>query len=407
MTIRPVASPPYAVFAATPPVTLPPVITPTDGPGPALSARTLERRYESLAENIAAAALAPNAEGNQHTTLTTLRQLGLLSQAECNDRQASLRSHCNLHGAPLHGTQRSGTGAANQLWKIVHPARLCWGAAWNRFTMTGYPGTYLRLLTEVRNHPSRPEFISFHTDDNVQLSGLLVRATGAPGKPMMLMASGNASCAEAEFPVALAHARTFDVDVLLYNPRGVGLSLGDTTHPAQALLDCTAAIRKAAEYSDRLCVWGCSLGGALTTRALRGLRDTHDAVLSKLQYTVCVNSFANLPSIMGQVITPRWLPSALGRGASTGTLAMMGIDPLDTHATLQHGGLGVPGLVCNSTADTMMHDTSSLAEALQESQVELPENLHILEVDAGGHNHYIDYLDQAAYVQAIAQWRGI
>ena len=412
MSIRPVAAQPYAVVAVPPPavpVSLPNVPPPVGRPGgPVLTPHTLMRRYESLAQNIAEAAQRPNSEDSQRATLTNLRHLGFLSPSECDERLASLRTHCKLHPDRMHGTENTGIGAANQLWKVVHPARMCWGAAWNRFMMSGSPATYLEMFTYARRHAQKPEVITFYTDDNVQLEGLVIRAGGAPGtKPMMLMVSGNAGCAESEFEVAMAHSRAFDVDVMVYNPRGVGLSLGDTTHPAQALLDCTAAIRKAAEYSERLCVWGCSLGGALTTRALRGLRESHDPAIKKLEFTVCLNSFPSLPTIMGHMVTPRWLPGSWGRGASTGTLSVMGIDPLETCVTLSQHGIGVPGLVCNSKSDEMMNGPSCLAEALLENANDLPKDLQVFEVEAGGHNYYPNYLREPSYMAAIARWRAL
>ena len=93
----------------------------------------------------------------------------------------------------------------------------------------------------------------------------------------MVMSQGNFMAYENAYDTAKAYATKHNINIILYNPRGVGYSLGKERNTRQAITDCKAVINYAlsnycGDDPKHLGVYGHSLGGGITATALHEMR---------------------------------------------------------------------------------------------------------------------------------------
>lgn len=88
---------------------------------------------------------------------------------------------------------------------------------------------------------------------------------------LLLVVVGFAMTYETIVDEAQKLADTFGMQVLLYNSRGIGKSLGTPGHTGQMILDSEAAILLAQRISSRIGVYGLSFGAATSLFALQQL----------------------------------------------------------------------------------------------------------------------------------------
>lgn len=134
---------------------------------------------------------------------------------------------------------------------------------------------------------------NFYTKDHQQLDGCIVYAKPDEqdeSKPTMVMSCGNLMTYEQWLQLAKDYATRFNINVMLYNPRGLGHSLGHMHTTGEGVEDAKAAIRHALRHfcedkPQRLAVFGHSLGGGYTTEALKQIKQE-----DKIEVGLYVNS---------------------------------------------------------------------------------------------------------------------
>ena len=144
--------------------------------------------------------------------------------------------------------------------------------------------------------------IKIHTEDHHQLAGWVIKAS-SPDRPTMVMVSGNLATAELIFESAQNYSKKHDINVLIYNPRGVVQSLGKERSTQQAVTDCEAATRYALEnlcQNDprKLAVYGHSLGGGVTATALKRMVKKGELPSDGIGLYVNSNSFSSLQGFL-------------------------------------------------------------------------------------------------------------
>ena len=206
-------------------------------------------------------------------------------------------------------------------------------------------------------------FIQVYTKDHQQLDGMVVYEGAAmdKSKPVVVMCLGNGMLYEDVIYYAKDIARNSHVNVLLYNPRGVGLSLGEEFTLDEAVEDCKAVIKYAQNElcggdARRLGVFGLSLGGGISAEALKQLQG--EKQLKKIGLYINQNSF---PSLHKFAEGSLHLNPLLGRIA----LAIVGLNPLNSGHTLATRKLAKHTTVITAEHDEVMTGPGCLSDYLQ------------------------------------------
>ncbi|MBA2367737.1 MAG: hypothetical protein H0V82_01780 [Candidatus Protochlamydia sp.] len=124
----------------------------------------------------------------------------------------------------------------------------------------------------------------FYTEDNTQLDGCFIYSDpqrhNLREKKLLVMSHGNYMSWQTAFDHAHSFAIKHNINVLIYNPKGVG-SLGKTINTQSSVMDCRAAILYALKtFSNEktgvidfnnVGVYGHSIGGGFTAEAIKSL----------------------------------------------------------------------------------------------------------------------------------------
>jgi predicted alpha/beta-fold hydrolase len=243
--------------------------------------------------------------------------------------------------------------------------------------------------------------VHFFTRDHVLLDGLVLRAgqgADSPSTPMLVVGLGNAMVYEQMIELCRPLTQApYSVNVLLYNDRGIGKSLGRQTSTQQAVLDCRAALCFAKQHSQNLGVFGISLGGGVTAAALAQAQDAGEVVAQDVGVYINCHSFPSLSKCIGSLVNP-WV-GAFARGL----FALLGINNLDTAQVLQSRRLARDVVVLTASDDTIMRDSGRLAHALAHHTVD---DLELRESPGFGHNAVAAYFDASCPLHGthLARW---
>lgn len=237
----------------------------------------------------------------------------------------------------------------------------------------------------------RAERIHFYTKDHQQLDGCIIYGKGEvdKSKPVMLMSQGNFMTYEAGYQTAKAYADKHNVNVALYNPRGVGNSLGTERNVKQAVEDCKAFIKFTSENYcsslnakgekqidfNKLAVYGHSLGGGISAEALKelilegfmpatgvGLYINHHSFSSLSGYTTTQVESKTAPYFKGKFA--RIALNIIHKILSFSIKAFEGSD-LDASKVLQKHQIANQSIIVTGEKDTMMTGLGRLRERLQ------------------------------------------
>jgi alpha/beta superfamily hydrolase len=160
------------------------------------------------------------------------------------------------------------------------------------------------------------ERLQIYTEDNIQLDGCIIYNNEKKNSdsPVMLMAQGNSMTYEMAYETAKNYSLKYGINVVLYNPRGVGHSLG-TSHTTQdSVKDCKAAITYTLEKfcagnPNKLTVYGHSLGGGVTAAALHELKKNKQ-LKEDVGLYINHHSFASLHDVVSAKVKAQ-IPSQL------------------------------------------------------------------------------------------------
>ncbi|MBA3238772.1 MAG: alpha/beta fold hydrolase [Parachlamydiaceae bacterium] len=207
------------------------------------------------------------------------------------------------------------------------------------------------------------ESINLYSKDHQQLDAKIIRGGELDEvRPIFVMCPGNGMSYENWLDLAQNIARSHKVDVLLYNSRGIGLSLGEPHHTDELVEDCKAAINYAldlCEDSTRVEVLGLSLGGGITATALHEIQK--EEKFKEIGLYINVNSFPSIPGVLnGLADVPVWS----GRIA----LGVLGLNPLNAGDALSEGKLASKTVVITAENDHIMKGNGRLSTYLNDKE---------------------------------------
>ena len=254
------------------------------------------------------------------------------------------------------------------------------------------------LLVTLRNMQAeelhgRSQPVFFYTNDHVQLDGLLIRPQG-PVHGTVVCTLGNSMVYEAFHNKALSLCDARSVQVLLYNDRGTGRSLGRQCTVQQAVLDCRAALQYARTLSGGapIGVFGFSFGGAVTAEALRQEQEAGTMTAADVSHYVICNTFSLMSRFFAQGATEAKVIRRFER---------RGIDNLDTEQTL-HTPRAVRTTVLTATNDMAICESARLSTALRASP-----NRSIEFIDEPWEHERIELYFSAGYEHLDDLWPGV
>lgn len=234
-----------------------------------------------------------------------------------------------------------------------------------------HPSASIKRYENLQNHYpiTVGESVTLYSKDHQQLDARIFRGgVSDETRPIFVMCPGNGMSYEDWLDRAQQIASDNNVDVLLYNPRGVGLSLGELHNTDEDVEDCKAAINYALDLCQdpsQVGVLGFSLGGGITATALKEL--LNEGKFTEIGLYVNVNSFSSLQGfIKGQT----GIPLIIGRIA----LWILGINPLNAGDALIQNKLASRTVVITAENDDLMKGIGRLSDYLNESR---PLNLQV------------------------------
>ncbi|HET6343380.1 MAG TPA: alpha/beta hydrolase, partial [Myxococcota bacterium] len=248
--------------------------------------------------------------------------------------------------------------------------------------------------------------LSVVTEDGVALDGCIV-SPARPSRrqrPVLVMVLGNAMYYETCLPLAATLADACKIEVMLYNGRGVGRSAGQETGTADAVRDCRAVLRHAAERYHNVGVYGFSLGGGISAVALKTLRLEEPVAMECVGLYLNVNSFPSLHHCVGGIFAGvlgglRVAGESIFGSLARGTFWLTGFDPLDAQAAIASTRLAEQVVVMCAERDEVMRGGGRLADAL--AHVANPANDICIWRSQGTHNDVeIDGL-----LDILTRWR--
>jgi predicted RNA-binding protein YlxR (DUF448 family)/ribulose bisphosphate carboxylase small subunit len=240
--------------------------------------------------------------------------------------------------------------------------------------------------------------INLYTEDHRQIDGYVVYAdkgkTDLKDKPILVMAQGNFMTAELAYDHAKALAKELNVNVVLYNPLGVGHSLGEQVSTGDSVSACEAAIKyalKEACTSDsgkvntsKCAVYGHSLGGGISATAVDNL--IHKG-MKPLGLYVNHHSFTSLSGfVQGQVEakTKSDFVAGLVEFLARMGLALIGFNNLNAKKALTNTKIANQVVVMTAGQDSLMKESGRLGNALASSKT--VNDIMRKEVSTLGHN---------------------
>lgn len=162
----------------------------------------------------------------------------------------------------------------------------------------------------------RAEAFIVHTSDHHQIEGTLIKAPStyatsssandnAPKteRPTMVYVAGNFESMDTAASLANDYAQKYDINVVIYNPRGIGGSLGREHSTKEAVIDAETIIKHTLkEYCgndpSKLGVHGFSLGGGITATALKRMVKENPELKGKIGLYTNTHSFTSLQGFL-------------------------------------------------------------------------------------------------------------
>lgn len=258
------------------------------------------------------------------------------------------------------------------------------------------------------------ERVQFFTEDHQLIDGAVIYAKPDQKeiqRPTLVMCPGNTEAYEDFLEIAMKHSKKFNVNVVLYNPRGVGNSLGSSRSTDDSVLDAKAAIEYALNNlckdskghidSSNLAVYGFSLGGGLSAEALKAL--IKEEKIEQIGLYTNIHSFRSLDKFVGGLARDK-TPAI-----STFTkylLKMFSLNNLDTEKTLKENKLANRVQIVTSTDDQFMVGQGRLGG--NSSKEPLPFKPAVEDIsrvfENRHHNDNENYIYNDEYVASMRAW---
>lgn len=219
----------------------------------------------------------------------------------------------------------------------------------------------------IENAPAshHAAYFNFYNEDHQQLDGLIMygdRTKAASANlPVIVLSAPRDGIYECLFGKARKIANANNVNVVLYNCRGTGLSLGKEYSTDDGIEDCRAAMEYAVTNfcngdSKKLGVMGYSWGGGITTAG--ALKKYYDQTSQQIGLYINLRSFSSLN---------HYFQSTVLKIISKGLFKMLGINPLNTAETLTSTKLAKKTVVMRVEYDALMTDDFCLYNYLKEN----------------------------------------
>lgn len=257
--------------------------------------------------------------------------------------------------------------------------------------------------SEIKDKKSKR--IAIYTDDHHKLDGCIIygnrREHNLKDKKMMVMTLGNAFTWQLGYLHAQLMAQKFDCNVLLYNPRGIGKSSGNTQYIQDAVVDCKAAISYALKNAclnesgkinpKNLGVYGHSLGGGVSAIALQDL--INEGRINKNGIGLYINhhSFSSLSSFV------KGLPKGgkyLG-GLSRLVLSIAKHNRLRAKKAIKDTKLASRVVIATGEQDQLMGKLARLKETLRKEEAKgrpIANEVLYISIPDYGHHEEEEYL---------------
>lgn len=245
----------------------------------------------------------------------------------------------------------------------------------------------------------RASRIKFYTDDHIQLDGCIVYADPSnkrlSEKKMMVMVQGNFGSWQGAFTHAQAMAQKYGCNVLIYNPRGVGVSGGRAERLSDAVVDCRAAIRFALSACGdprRVALYGHSLGGGVSAEALREMVSAGSLPESGVGLYINHHSFTSLSDVVKN-ISP-W--TKLLGGLARTVIKKTGHINLKTKSIIQETRLAHHVVIATAEQETIVCGSSQVGPRLQKSSKPVANDVTYVTTPYG-HHEEVEYLDEQSH----------
>lgn len=154
----------------------------------------------------------------------------------------------------------------------------------------------------VKNQTAKK--IQFFSEDHQLIDGCLIYPDKQQmdDRPVMVMVHGNDSIYEQHYALAKQYAEELNVNVLMFNPRSLGSSLGKMENSSDGVKDTKAAIQYALNQLSgnpaRVGVFSHSLGGGFSAAALKQIHEENGI---KIGLYANVHSFTSMSDYAGGV----------------------------------------------------------------------------------------------------------
>lgn len=173
------------------------------------------------------------------------------------------------------------------------------------------PKTNRQQVAQIQNHHPIDEAvknqtakkIQFFSEDHQLIDGCLIYPDQQQvDRPVMVMVHGNDSIYEQHYALAKQYAEELNVNVLMFNPRSLGNSLGNMENSSDGVKDTKAAIQYALNNLSgnpaRVGVFSHSLGGGFSAAALKQIHEENGI---KIGLYANVHSFTSMSDYAGGV----------------------------------------------------------------------------------------------------------
>lgn len=243
--------------------------------------------------------------------------------------------------------------------------------------------------------------VYFYTEDNVQIEGHVVYSDplnkNLKNKKSLVVAHGNGEIAAYVLAYALQMAETFDLNVVLYNPRGVCRSLGSTKCTHDAVKDFKAAIKwtleNGPEDRSQIGVFGHSLGGGISSNAIDELIDEKVLEEDELGRYFNSNSFNKLPPMLSGLLSL----------IVQGLLKIMGQDVLNTERVLENRKVARKVIVLTGTEDNIM-TYGRLSEHVKKKGFKMTNDYAFFELPYGHNDTRDKWVNEKSFIDEMRQW---
>lgn len=261
----------------------------------------------------------------------------------------------------------------------------------------------------------RGRAVEIFTEDHTFLDGCIVQPSNPSDeqRPLIVFVLGQSGVYESEIETAKDYADTYGIDVLLYNGRGVGRSLGTPHNTGDAVKDLKAALSMAEKLgydAKKIAIKGHSLGGGIAAEALRQRTEE-----GKTPIGLYINhhSFTSLGDFFKGFLTEkreapanettfkRYLRNVgdrLRQGAADAAgyvsrkgLKIFGLDPLDAMEALSKEELADNTVIITTKGDKIIRGCAQMGRKISEAAEnnELLKNIsHIVQSDYEHNDEY-------------------